>query len=498
MQDAACVNIYKFKTYRLESNDTMKDAGLTEACVKMRQEGPRTTPAGIEERPMYSAQLAKRLVEISYQDLPSEVVEITKRCVEDFVGVALAGEQADSSMIWRQYYQTRPRSGRATLLQPGFPQTNYHDAAAYNAAAGHALDYDDVHNSSIVHLGAVTIPVALAMGQQLELPGTRLIEAIVAGYEAGARVGETLNPESYYYWHATGVAGVFAAAATAARLLNLNEQQMLHCLGSAGTQVSGLWEFLEDGAMSKTLHVVHACRAGIMAAEISRLGFTGASRIMEGDKGVARAIATPDKLRLLTEEGPYKITENSFKPYACCRHAHSPIYAALTLADRHQIKAEEVASVTVRSYSTAIGLIDTPSPTSPYAAKFSIQYCLAAALLYGKLTDKQFSESCIRDHQIQSLMKTVSICQDDEIEAQFLADPTKWMCAVTIATRGGREYTRSEEYPFGDPQNAFTWEDTDAKFLELASEMLGRDKAGQMAAVIRRLETLPSADALFA
>ena len=50
---------------------------------------------------------------------------------------------------------------------------------------------------------------------------------------------------------------------TAAKLLGLDEEQMVNCLGSAGTQAAGLWEFLASGSMSKVLHTANANLCGL-------------------------------------------------------------------------------------------------------------------------------------------------------------------------------------------------------------------------------------------
>lgn len=114
-----------------------------------------------------------------------------------------------------------------------------------------------------------------------------MIAAVCAGYEASGRVGESVNPESYYFWHTTGTAGTFGAAAAAANLLHLDTDRTIQCYGSAGTQAAGLWEFLKDGAMSKPLHAGKSAFAGVLAAYLAQDGFTAASQILEGEKDFA-------------------------------------------------------------------------------------------------------------------------------------------------------------------------------------------------------------------
>lgn len=251
------------------------------------------------------------------------------------------------------------------------------------------MDMDDVHNASIVHLAVVTIPVAIALAQKLHKSGRDVIEAIVAGYEMGARVGEAINPSSYKYWHTTGAVGALAAGITAAKLLELSEEEALDCIGSAGTQAAGLWEFLDSGSMSKVLHVANANLCGLRAAKLARLGFTGSPTILEGNRGLIRALAPQFDLSCLTDGygEELRICQNSFKPYACCRHTHSANYCIEKIMLKDSFVPSDIVSILDDTYSTAVRIANDPYPENAYSAKFSLQFCIAAMLIFGKLSD---------------------------------------------------------------------------------------------------------------
>jgi len=255
--------------------------------------------------------------------------------------------------------------GQSTVLSAKPWRTSAINAALINGAFTHALDMDDLHNASIIHLGTVVVPAALAVAEHIGASGTQLITAIVAGYEVAARIGEEVNPDSYFYWHTTGTAGTFGAAAAAAKLLRLTPEQTAHCFGSAGSQAAGLWEFLASGGMSKTLHAGKAAANGVLAALLAQEGFTGATTILAGTKGFCYAMTARPKLSKLTENlgtGHYKIEENSFKPYACCKYCHPAINAALILCYQHSIRPHQVKSITIKTNSVADNLVNNPSP----------------------------------------------------------------------------------------------------------------------------------------
>ena len=152
-------------------------------------------------------------------------------------------------------------------------------------ALTHILETDDLHRASVTHPGCVTVPVAMALGAKHQVTGVALLHAVLHGYEAMCRVGNAVGPAHYRVWHNTATCGPFGSAMVAARLLQLTDLEAQHALGNAGTQSSGLWEFLDTGAMSKHLHAGRAAESGLLAAELAALGFTGPPAILEGKKG---------------------------------------------------------------------------------------------------------------------------------------------------------------------------------------------------------------------
>jgi 2-methylcitrate dehydratase PrpD len=342
----------------------------------------------------YTENLAERIVRVRYRDLPENTVKMAKQCVLDWLGNSVRGWSQKNMAIMSEVLGGAG-DGPATMFngQKNAGNSVYY-AAMLNAAASHSLDFDDLHNASIIHLGCVVVPPAWALAQSKNLSGRDFLAAVVAGYEAGARIGECVNPESYHFWHTTATCGVFAAAAAAGSLLKLNREQMVECLGTAGTQSAGLWEFLIDGAMSKTLHIGKAVFGGLLAAELTQKGFTGAKKILEGEKGFCLAMLPSPHWNALTggEAGKYKIDENSFKPYACCKHTHPANYAAQVLRAEHGLALSDLASLEIKTNAVAKNLVDNPAPQNPYGSKFSLQYCVSAMIKYGKLGVDEFSE----------------------------------------------------------------------------------------------------------
>lgn len=449
---------------------------------------------------MQSKMLSDYVLSIRFDDLPQAAVETGKMCVEDLLGVALSASRRPEAKIWETYFLDDPRTPQSAVWKAGFACIGFREAAGLNAALGHMLDMDDVHNSSITHLGTVTIPAAIAVGQKRKSSGKQVLEAIVAGYEAGARIGEAINPGSYRYWHTTGIVGSFCSAAAAGKLLELNAGQMLNCFGSAGTQSAGLWEFLSDGAMSKPLHAANATLCGIRAAELSQLGLTGATKILEGERGLLRALTPVYDLDALTrgmDHHRYRILSNSFKPYACCRHTHSADYCVRRIMDKYAIDPEKIVSILDRTYQVAKDTTDNPQPATPYACKFSLQYCIAAAFLYRSLLDDVFTPEKMENPAVLRLMRKISVQVDPEIERAYGNERSRWPHMLEITMEDGRVICERVDYPPGDSKNPFTWKDTDEKFFQVTNGILTEKKANAILRRIRRLDELEDINDLF-
>ncbi len=228
--------------------------------------------------------------------MPAAVLRRTEDLFLDWAGSTLAGKGARPVEALARFMASQgPADGPSEVLihrRRSSPLI----AATINAAASHFAEQDDVHNGSVFHPAAVVFPPALAVAQALRRSGAELLLASVVGYEVGIRVGEFLGRSHYKVFHTTGTVGTLAAAAAVGSLLRLNADQMLHALGSAGTQSAGLWEFLRDGADSKQLHTAHAAGAGLTAAHLAAEGFTGAQRILKARRAWPRACpATPTR-----------------------------------------------------------------------------------------------------------------------------------------------------------------------------------------------------------
>lgn len=417
-----------------------------------------------------SRTLATFAASLQFDDIPQHVVERTVNLYVDWLGSALGGKGArpvESIALFASMAGAANGNGQSEVLIDRTRATPYF-AAMVNAAASHFVEQDDVHNGSVFHPATVVFPVALALAQAAHASGRDFIVAVVAGYEVGIRIGEFLGRSHYKVFHTTGTAGTVAAAATAGRTLGLTPVQMLDAFGSAGTQASGLWEFLRDAADSKQLHTAMAAANGLMGAALAADGFKGATRILEGEKGMAAGMSTDaDPSRLTDRLGErWALTETSFKYHAACRHTHPAADALLAVMAEHGLKPQDIERVTARVHQGAIDVLGAVTvPTTVHQAKFNMGTVLALVAYHGYAGVTEFEEGYAAT-KVAAFRDKVEMVFDEEVD---LAYPARWIGKVTVHTRDGRELTGRVDEPKGDPGNTLSREEITMKFRRLAA-----------------------------
>lgn len=372
-------------------------------------------------------------------------LEAAATFVQDWMGAYVAGWPTAPAGPLRSYARGRSDlEGRVFLA----------------AALSHIAETDDLHRSSVTHPGCVVVPVALLLGAELGRSGPEVLRAVLAGYEVMIRIGNALGPSHYRIFHNTATAGGFGAAAAAATLLDLDEDGWVHALGNAGTQAGGLWEFLTDSAMSKHLHAGMAATAGLRAALLASHGFTGPERILEGERGFFRGFCPdPWPHRVLEPAGGWALPGTSIKPWPCCRHTHPAIAAGLALRER----GVGPGDLLVSTYSTALRVTDDPEPRTPYAARFSLQFCVAAALVHGRVVPETF-EGGVQDPGLRRVLARVQVQESPALEAAY---PERWGATLRWNGEGGGvEEVTFPDAP-GDPECPLTPAQLEEKVMAL-------------------------------
>lgn len=385
---------------------------------------------------------------IRSKQVRGEDLELASLCLLDTVASACAGSATPVGRLLRDWAENFPRDRKRDALLMG--------------ALSHITETDDLHRASVTHPGCVVVPAILALARPLSASGSDLLRAMLCGYEAMCRIGSAVGPAHYRVWHNTATCGPFGSAMASATLLGLDDAQTRDALGNAGTQAGGLWQFLEEGAMSKHLHAGRAAESGMLAAELAAHGFTGPAAILEGEKGFfAGACPDPAPERILEEAGSeWQLTQTSIKPWPSCRHTHPVIDCALEL--HGLLHDAAIRTVEIQSYQAALDICDCPAPSTEYQAKFSLQHTAATALLDGRVGLDSFDPSARARSQELCAMTTVQA--KDPFHARY---PDAWGASLSVTTAEGELLQTERRDCKGDPELSLGADEMRAKALDL-------------------------------
>lgn len=444
-----------------------------------------------------STELAARIVRLGDDDLTPPAVANAKTVILDTVGCALAGsrEPVTDTLLRTPGLDTRgPVSlfGRSERLDPLC-------AALINGAAAHALDFDDVNVAIGGHPSAPLLPALLALAETQAVNGRDFLLAFVAGFETETRLARAVNFHHYEKgWHPTATLGVFGAAAACGKLLNLPAPQIATALALSASLASGIKA--NFGTMTKPFHVGHCARHGLMAALMARAGFTANLDAFEHKQGffnVYNGPGTFDAARALDGwASPLDIVTPGIgiKLYPCCDSTHPGVDAVFTLMKRHGFTAGDVARVDVKVHPLRLLHVDRAQLKTELDAKFSVQFCLARALLDGKIVLDSFSEAARSEPRLVDLMGRVHVAPHPDLS---LTTEGNYLTDLTVTLQDGTRHHMHMDRPFGrSAEEPAPPELIAAKFDNCAAKALPEPKVARLREALMSLDACDDVGAL--
>lgn len=440
-----------------------------------------------------STSYADFVVGLRYDQLKPDVISQTKKLILDLVGVSLAGYKLmEFPRLVVSYMEGIGGTPEATILhiKRKFPSIH---AAFANAACAHALDMDDGHRFGALHPGTVIIPAAIAAAELSRADTKDLMSGIVAGYEVMIRIGAAINPSSLNRgFHSTGITGPLGAASAAAKIMKLSGEEVVGALGLAGLQASGLLQVNHEGegAKVKPINPARAAMSGLLSCILAQKGARGPLDIFEGEDGFFKAVTDEVKTDALTRElgKTFEICNTYIKFYSACRHAHAPIDAAFEALKESPIQPSEIVRIHVATYPVAIRLAGIANVTTPSAARFSIQFSIALALIKKDASADKYCEENIRDPNIQRLAQKVELSVGEKWEKLY---PNKRGATVRIMDRQNREWAAEVELAKGERENPASFDEIYKKFHTNATLLIPGKDAEKLGNTIMNLENLP-------
>ncbi|QKJ88409.1 2-methylcitrate dehydratase PrpD [Paramixta manurensis] len=362
-------------------------------------------------RPTVSQRFARFIGATLTESVPEPVAAFAQERILDTLSTAIAASGLPVPSLASQLIGNT--AGPATIIgrRTTVPTV---DAAFINALLVNGRTQDDFLCKS--HPGAVTLPAALAIADEFGGSGKDLIAAIAVGYEVVGRIylgGPGMLPK----FRATGVAGTLAAAATAARMLRLDETQIVNALGCAAVFASGFGAGFLTGTMEVKLNVGMACRNGVTAALLARAGATASPLAFEGEAGFYHAFAGSTEQVDAATEGlgeHYLIEETIYKEFPICIFIQTPVALTLMLASEHRIEPHKIGRITVTVSDltyTNPGFTNLPPYASSLKARVSARFCIAAALLGRPINEFSFYEN-YADAEVLALGERIDLVRD--------------------------------------------------------------------------------------
>jgi 2-methylcitrate dehydratase PrpD len=357
-------------------------------------------------------------------------------------------------------------------------------AALMNGISSHIFDYDDTHLKTIIHPAGPVVSALLALTERKKgVSGSEFLNAMILGVEAECRIGNAVYPEHYEMgWHITGSAGSFGSAVACGRLLGLTEQQMVWAIGLAAAQPVGLK--IHFGSMTKSFHPGRAAQNGLTAALLAQQGFTSAEASLEGRDGWGQALSTRRDWTEVTEGlgARYEAALNTYKPFACGIVSHPAIDAAIQLRNENSIDPAQIEAVELHGNPLVLSLMGRPDPADGLGGKFSIYHCIAAGFIDGAAGERQFSDAKVRHPAWVALRKKVVVRTDSAVPAQ--------KCDLTVRLQGGRSLTKHIENATGSLEKPMTVRQLEAKFTDLADDILTPDRTRRLMDLCWRVESV--------
>jgi 2-methylcitrate dehydratase PrpD len=444
-----------------------------------------------EAHPGLTERLAASISRVQFGELPAQVVQRAKNSILDTVGVALAGTVEPGARLLADYVG-RNGGNPVCSLWGRRAKSSVRNAALVNGMAAHMLGYSDLSVTPVVHPSISVLPAVLALAEARRASGKDVITAYVVGVELacklGAVVGSRFNVKG---WHPCSVLGGFAATAGAARILGLDSLKTANALGLAGMQTSGIKAGM--GTMAKAYGAGRAAENGVVAAELAQQAFTGPTTVLEGTDGFLQTFGDGvSGERMLDSFGrPYHFADPgvALKPYPSCTCSHTSITAVLALRKQHGIKPEHVGEIECSVSPAVANYLKFPRPKDALQAKYSLQFCVAVALIDGGVDIGTFVDERVRDPQVVALMERTAMVVSPELAAQgFNPDSAPFGSRVTVRLKDGRELHHRQDKGPWEPETAPSWHDLLPKYFSCARIALEEPASEETVAIIARLE----------
>jgi 2-methylcitrate dehydratase PrpD len=452
-----------------------------------------------------TAEAAAFVSALRYEDLSEAALAIGRRCVLDGLGQFAAG--ADTTPVRIVAEDAAAQGGRpeARLLGHGATRVPAPLAARVLGTAGHAMDWDDTQATRdprhtyglLTHPTVPPLAAGLALAQAIgPISGRAFMTAFQAGFEIECKIAEWMLPDAYRRGlHASAAEGTLGAAATCAKLMDLDEDGVRRALGIAAS-LSSAGIRANVGTETKPLHFGRAAENGLTAALLARRGLDSGAAPLDGAYGFLGVFGGgwfEEKLsegfgRTLSIVDPGV----SVKPYPSGILSHQAMDALLLLVEREDLRAAEVAQVRFFAGSNILNPLGYPIATNHLEAKFCMPALLGMILLRRRAGKQEFTDAFIASDAMQDLQKRCETRLDPEIEAQGF---DRIRSRIEVEMRDGRVFTEAADERYrGSPEQPMTDADLERKLRDATDGVLSADAQDRLIGAAWAIDSRDVAD----
>lgn len=435
--------------------------------------------------------LVEYVVDTSYQDIPQKPIDLMKDVTLNVLGAIMAGAAVEGCPQAVERCKQWGGDKEATILIYG-ERVSASNAAFANSFMARAAGVDDAMLPGL-HTGGSSVPTALAVAELVGgCNGKDFLTALVVGTELAARINSSSD---YNGFDPTGVCAVFAAAAAAGRILRLNSTQMWNALGHAFNRSGGSFQGTIDGSIAARVLQASATQGGIMSAQLAEKGITGPTNFLDGVYGYFHLYAgdnyNPEAIG--GELGKrFELEKAIIKKHPSCATTNASIDAICVLMEEKGVTPEQVAEIKVGVTPFTYTLTGKPfeyGDDPKISAMYSIQYCVANALLRKKCKLRHFDESMVRDPDLKDLIEKIHPYPITNVEK--LDDLGSVM---EIKMKDGSVYNKTVFSPRGSKENPLSKEELMEKFQDCASYGGKRLSQASVQRIISTIDTLEHLD----
>ncbi len=417
-----------------------------------------------------------------HREFPEAVIQKAKWVLLDTLGVGLAGARSLACEKIHRLMADFPMDPQEAVVWGRSERTSCLWAALANGMAASCLDADDGHRGAKGHPAGVMVPATLAAAERVGASGRQCLEALIVGYEIGARVGMFVNRRQKAVFYGAGTWTSLGAAAAAARLLGLEKAECRSALGIAEIHTP----------LALIMGWIELRKAPEVKEGMAWSALTGLAAALLAERGMAGTFSLPlqpeGAVILSGLDSDFEILKSYFKLYPSCRWTHPVIHAVLQAVAANRLKHGDIDRIRIGLHEKACHLDDV-RPEFSERAQYSIPFLVGAALVYGRIGPAEVTAPCLSNPDVLNIAQKVEISADPALEAAY---PEKTMARVEIQTLGGKTILMEpRDWTPGDYQRPLTDRELRDKFEIYAGTMLPREKVRRLEEAVMSVDQMP-------